>query len=299
MWFRRESNKESQLALALLISVGIMLLELAGSLVSNSLALLGDAGHVFTDVFALGLSILAVRLSKRPHTGSMTYGFHRIEILIAFLNAGTLITVSLYVLYEAFLQFLHPPEVKAPILLAVASIGLLGNAASAALVWPQRRRDLNIRAVFLHILGDMLATIGAVVGGVALLLTGVSVIDPLVGALIGGLILKGSIDVSRESATILLEGVPTQIKLQEVTQELMKVEGIKGVHDLHIWTITSGFYALTGHITIEDQMLSRAEQILNRVSQVLKERFSISHITLQPEPEKIISLDINETGART
>lgn len=286
----RESDKESRLAFALLISFGIMLLEIIGSRLSNSLALLGDAGHVFSDIFALGLSILAVRLSRRPHTGSMTYGFHRLEILIAFLNAGSLITVSLYLLYEAFLRFLHPPEVKAPILLVVASIGLLGNVASARLMWPQRRRDLNVRTAFLHILGDTLASIGTVVGGVSLLLTGVSVIDPLVGALIGGLILKASVGVSRESAMILLEAVPKQIRLEQVAQALDKIEGVKGVHELHVWTITSGFYALTGHITIEDQMLSQAEQILNSASQVLRERFSITHVTLQPETDRTISL---------
>ena len=260
-----------------------MALEISGGLISNSLALLSDAGHVFTDLLSLILGLFAIRLAKRAHTPSMTYGLHRAEILAALINGTTLILVSLYILYEALLRLLHPSEVEAPILLVVAVLGLAANIVTAKLLWPTRVGSLNLRAAFLHVLGDLLGSAGVVFGAVILLFTGITLVDPVVAVIIGALILKNAVEVSRESAMVLLEGVPSEINLEEVTGELLKVEGVQGVHELHIWCITSGFYALTGHIKIQDQMLSRAQSIMDKIYTLLREKYAIVHVTLQPE----------------
>jgi len=283
---------ENRLKVAIGISIFVMVMEISGGIVSNSLALLSDAGHVFTDLLSLILGLFAIRLAKSEHTSSMTFGLHRAEILAALLNGATLIIVSLYILYDAFLRLLHPSMVEAPILLLVASLGLVANAATVKLLWPTRVGNLNLRAAFLHVLADMLASGGVVAGAVILLFTGITAIDPIVAAVIGALILKNAVDVSRESARILLEGVPSEIDLEEVTRELLKIEGVRGVHELHIWCITSGFYTLTGHIKIEDQMLSQAQFILDNIYRVLREKFAIVHVTLQPETvQGIIHID--------
>jgi len=283
---------ENRLKLAIIISIIVLVMEIVGGIVSNSLALLSDAGHVFADLLSLSLSLLAIRLARHAHTSSMTYGFHRAEILAALTNGATLIGISVYIFYEAFLRFLHPPNVEASTLLVIATIGLLANAGTAKLLWSIRTGDLNLRAAFLHVVGDMLGSVGVVLGAVILLLTGITVVDPIVAAIIGVLILRNAIDVSRESARVLLEGVPTEIDLKKVTEELLKVESVQSVHELHVWSITSGFYALTGHIRIEDQMLSQAQVILDKINNILRERFSIVHVTLQPETgQRVITID--------
>ena len=290
---RRESEQQfsvgrERLTVAIIISASVMLLEVVGGTLSNSLALLSDAGHVFTDVLTLTLGLLAVRFAERAHTSSMTYGFHRAEILSALVNGVSLIGISLYIFYEAFLRFFNPPEVHAPILLGFATLGLLANAGTARLLWPTRAGSLNLRAAFLHVVGDMLSSMGVVLGAVVLFLTGIKIVDPIIAAIIGGLILKNAVDVTKESATVLLEGVPSEIDLQKVTQAVLTVQGVQGVHELHVWCITSGFYALTGHITIEDQQLSQAQLILDHITKILRDKFSIIHVTLQPEAAQSI-----------
>lgn len=283
---KNHPDGEKTLKLALLISVSVLLMEIVGGVISNSLSLLSDAGHVFTDLLSLSLGLFAIRLAKHEHTSSMTYGFHRAEILAALANGTTLIGISLYIFYQAFLRFLHPPHVEAPTLLLFAVLGLIANAGTARLLWSRRTDTLNLRAAFLHVIGDLLGSLGVVVGGSILLFTGITLIDPVVAAIIGSLILKSAIDVSRESAKILLEGVPSEIDLAKVTEEVLKVEGVESVHELHVWSITSGFYVLTGHIRIRDQMLSRAQLIMEKVNRLLRAKFSILHVTLQPETDQ-------------
>jgi cobalt-zinc-cadmium efflux system protein len=292
-----QMDSENRLKIATIISVVVLLMEIFGGVISNSLALLSDAGHVFADLLSLSLALFAIRLAKYAHTSSMTYGFHRAEILAALANGATLIGISVYIFYEAFLRFLHPPPVEAPVLLFVATLGLIANAGTAKLLWPSRTSNLNLRAAFLHVIGDLLGSAGVVLGAVFLLFTGVRVIDPIIAALIGALILKSAIDVSRESANVLLEGVPREIDMAKVTEEILKVEGVQSVHELHVWSITSGFYVLTGHVTIRDQMLSQAKSILDEITAVLRTKFSIAHVTLQPETaHKVIAIDQEKAG---
>jgi cobalt-zinc-cadmium efflux system protein len=221
----------------------------------------------------------------------MTYGFHRAEILAALVNGVSLIGISLYIFYEAFLRLFHPPEVQAPILFLFAILGLLANIGTAKLLLSIRIRSLNLHAAFLHVIGDMLGSLGVVLGAIILYFTGITVIDPIIATIIGCFILKNAFDVTIQSAKVLLEAVPSEIDLQKLTQELLTVQGVQGIHELHVWCITSGFYALTGHVTIEDQKLSQAQLILDRINQLLRERFSIIHVTLQPEAAQVIAID--------
>ena len=282
---------KKRLTFAIIISVLVMVIEIVGWSLSNSLALLSDAGHVLTDVLTLALGLLAIRFAERAHTSSMTYGFHRAEILAALVNGVSLIGIALYIFYEAFLRFFHPPEVQAPILLGFAVLALLANIGTAKLLLSVRVSSLNLHAAFLHVAGDTLGSLGVVLGGIILYFTGITVVDPIIAAIIGCFILKNAVDVTVQSATVLLEGVPSEIDLQKLTQELLAVPGVQGVHELHVWCITSGFYALTGHVTIEDQKLSQAQIIPDRITELLREKFSIMHVTLQPEVAQVIAID--------
>ena len=283
---------ENRLTLAILISIAVIVVEIYGAKVSNSLALLSDAGHIFTDVLTLSIGVIAIRLAKRAHTSVMTYGFHRAEVLAALVNGASLIVISAYIFYTAFLRFFNPPEVQAPVLLAIATVGFIANAGVTKLLWSNKVDNLNIRAIMLHAIGDMLGSLAVVSGAIILLFTGFTLVDPIIAVIIGGLILKSAIDVTSKAAIVLLEGVPREIDLEEVTEEILMVEGVQGVHELHVWCITSGFFALTGHLTIENQMLSSAQTILDRINTILRDKFSIMHVTLQPElAQRVISID--------
>ncbi|HUK28246.1 MAG TPA: cation diffusion facilitator family transporter [Candidatus Acidoferrales bacterium] len=285
------AKSENRLTIAIAISIVAVIIEIYGARLSNSLALLSDAGHIFTDVLTLSIGVIAIRLAKRAHTSMMTYGFHRAEVLAALVNGASLIGISGYIFYEAFLRFFNPPEVQAPILLAVAAIGFVANVGVTKLLWSNGIEDLNVRAIMLHSISDMLGSLGVICGAIILLFTGLTLIDPIIAIIIGGLILKNAIDVTSKAGLVLLEGVPREIDMELVTKELLSVEGVRGVHELHVWCITSGFFALTGHVTIENQMLSSAQAIMERINTILRDKFSIVHVTLQPELEQqVISI---------
>jgi len=285
------AKSENRLTIAIAISIVAVIIEIYGARLSNSLALLSDAGHIFTDVLTLSIGVIAIRLAKRAHTSMMTYGFHRAEVLAALVNGASLIGISGYIFYEAFLRFFNPPEVQAPILLAVAAIGFVANVGVTKLLWSNGIEDLNVRAIMLHSISDMLGSLGVICGAIILLFTGLTLIDPIIAIIIGGLILKSAIDVTSKAGLVLLEGVPREIDMELVTKELLSVEGVRGVHELHVWCITSGFFALTGHVTIENQMLSSAQAIMERINTILRDKFSIVHVTLQPELEQqVISI---------
>jgi len=271
------------LFIPLFLTALMTLVEFVGGLLSGSLALIGDAGHMLTDTLALGLSYFALRLSKRPADAKRTYGFHRTEILVALLNGLILIIISAYIFYEAYTRFLSPTQIKAPLMLAVASIGLLVNIVAIFILKGSSKINLNIRGAFLHVLGDALSSIGVLVAGIIIFFTGFYLVDPIVAILIGGIILRGAIGLVTESGHILLEAVPKHLKVEEISEELKNIEGVKDIHDLHLWTITSGIYALSGHLVIKDQMVSRSEEILKEANALLKDKFGITHTTLQLE----------------
>jgi len=289
------------LKIALAIVLVVMVAEVVGGILSNSLALLGDAGHMLVDALALGLSLFAMTIASRPATPTKTYGYYRVEIMAALANGSILILVSLYIFYEAYQRFLDPPTVKVPIMLLVAGIGLIANLAGILLLRKGSRRSLNIKAAFWHIVGDTVSSVGVIVGGIIISITGWGIVDPLIAVLIGGIILWGAVRIVRESVDILLEAVPRHIQLDKVIETIKKAPGVESVHDIHIWTITSGVHALSAHLVIEDQAVSRSAEIVDRVNQDLARYFDVGHSTLQLECEACptgLVCDVGRSGDR-
>ncbi len=269
--------------IALVITVVIMMAEVAGGFLSNSLALLGDAGHMFTDVFSLGLSLFAFTMSKRPPNSTRTYGYHRMEVMAALTNGALLIIISIAIFYEAYRRFASPPEIKGPLMLIIASIGLIGNLAGIYVLKGTHTQNLNIRSAFLHIVGDTMSSVGVIIGGVLIITEKWYFMDPLISILIGGIIIRGAIGIVFESSSILLEYVPGNIDPDTVHRALLGINGIKNVHDLHIWAITSGLYSMSSHIMIDDAMISEGALIIGQVEALMKEKFDITHTTVQLE----------------
>ena len=273
-------------AIALAITLGFMLVEAVGGLLTGSLALLADAGHMATDAAALALALVAVWLARRPATPQRSFGFARAETLAALVNAAALIVLSLALFWEVVRRLGNPPHVDSGPMLAVAVAGLGANAASA---WVLLRAGghgadagLNTRGAFLHVLGDMLGSAGAILAALVMLATGWWLADPLLSGLIGLLILRGAWRLLRDSADVLLEATPPGIDPAAVRREMTAVAGVVGVHDLHVWTVTSGVLALSAHVEVAAGRPWPA--LLNELGRVLRERFGIAHATLQPEP---------------
>lgn len=292
-----KSNRKS-LIIALSITLTMTIVEIIGGILSNSLALMSDAGHMFTDSLALGLSLLAVQMCCRPADSKKTYGYHRTEILVALLNGLTLALISFYIFYQAYNRFINPPQVKAQLMLVVATIGLIANILGILALRKTSQENLNIRGAFLHILGDTLSSIGVIASAIIIYFTNFYLVDPIIAVLIGILILKGAVGLIVQSVDILLEAVPSHLNLELMKSNLEKMEGIKGAHDIHIWTITSGIYALSGHLFIDDQMVSKTKQIVEKVNKLLKEKFKISHTTLQIECAECDQLSVCSLNKR-
>ena len=263
-----------------------MVAEIIGGLLSNSLALLGDAGHMLVDALALSISFIAIRIAQRPATTSRTFGYHRVEVMAALTNGVILLLVAAYILFEAYQRFRDPPEVETTLMLAVAGIGLAANLTGLALLRKARHSSINVRAAFWHVLGDTVASVGVIVGGIIIAVTGWGIVDPIIAVLISCIILWGAFRLVKESTDILLEGVPGHIDVGEVNRAILAVPGIRDVHDMHVWTITSGIHALSAHLLIEDQTVAHSAEIARAVERSLAERFSISHTTLQLECDR-------------
>ena len=252
-----------------------------GGLLTNSLALLADAGHMASDVGALGLSLGAVWLASHPPTTRRTYGFHRAEVLAALANSVTLILIAAYIFWEASQRFADPAEVHSGPMLVIAVFGLLANLTSASLLFRQRSASLNIRAAFLHVLGDGLGSVGAITAGIIMLTTGQFLADPIISIAIGALILISSFRITWESTQVLLEATPPGLSIAEVQQAMLGVPGVQGIHDLHVWTITSGFISLSVHV--ETTQGRNQHDILVDLRRLLCQRFDIDHATIQLE----------------
>jgi len=279
---RRRAERRG-LSLAIAFTGIILLAEAVGGILTNSLALLADAGHMLTDLLSLAMSFFALAFALRPATKERTYGFHRLEILAALANGVMLILIALYIFYQAYQRLLVPEPVKSIEMLVVATIGLAANGASAFVLGGGE--SLNIRGAFLHVLSDALSSVGVMVGGVVMLLTGQYLVDPLVSILIAMVILVGAYRLTGEAVNILLEATPKGIDLQEVLEAVQGVEGVRDIHDVHIWSITSGLSAMSAHLLIDDQLTSHSTGIVEGVQRLLAERFGIAHTTLQCECE--------------
>lgn len=276
------SGVERSFLLSLALTGLIFFAELAGGLLTGSLALLSDAAHVFLDVFALGLSYVAIRLSSLPPNDRHTYGYHRLRVLAALANGATLLLVAFEILREAVKRFSNPQPILAGPMLVVAVIGLVVNLV-VALVLRGHDHDLNVRSAFLHVLGDALASVGVIVAGVIIVLTGWTVVDPLISVVIAVIILVGSGNVLGRAIHILVEGVPRGLTATEVGEAMNDVVGVSEVHDLHVWTVSPGYVALSAHVVMDDQSLSEVQNILEDLKARLSEAFGIEHTTIQVE----------------
>ncbi len=271
------------LLIALAITLVMMVVEIIGGIMSNSLALLSDAGHMFTDTLALALSFFAMQFAEMPATEKRTFGFYRLEILAALLNGITLVLISLYIIYQAYLRILHPPEVEGKLMLVVAIIGLIANLLGALFLMKHHETNLNIRGAFLHIIGDAVSSVGVIIGGVVIAYTGWYLIDPLLSILIAVGIIIGSVGLVTESVNILLESVPSHVNIATVADAIAAVPGVREAYHIHIWTITSGVHALSAHVIIDDQLVSNSRSVLDAVRAMLAERFRVLHSTIQLE----------------
>jgi len=275
-----ESRRASQraLLLALTITTSVLVTEVVGGVLTHSLALLADAGHMLSDV---GVGIFAIWVATRPATATRTYGFHRVEVLAALANGLGLMLVALFVFWEAAHRFQSPPDVRSAPMLGVACLGLLANGACGLILRRHSAASLNVRGAYLHVVADALGSLGAVSAGIVMLSTGWFLADPLVSVLIGTLILISSGRLLWESLHVLLEAVPPHIDTREIASALTGAPGVKGVHDLHVWTVTSGFVALSCHCELEGD--SDVDSTLSRLCALLHRRFDIQHVTIQPE----------------
>jgi cobalt-zinc-cadmium efflux system protein len=278
----RITDSGPRLRLALALTVVVLVVELAGGLLAHSLALLSDAGHVLTDVFALGLAWFAVEQGKRPADPRRSYGYHRVSILAAFVNAITLIVIVLAIAFEAVRRLMNPQAVEGGLVVATALVGIAINAF-VLLNLRSPAANLNLRAATLHVTGDVAASVGVVIAGLVILLTGWLYIDPLLSLAIAALIAYGAWGIVRETVNLLMEGTPRDVDLAAITREITDTQLVTGLHDLHVWALSSDEMALSCHIVIDDTSLGNAEHVVRGLEGRLCDRFAIGHTTIQVE----------------
>ncbi len=274
-----------RLTVTLVLAAAYMVAEVVGGIVAGSLALLADAGHMLSDVAALGLSLFALWVARRPATGRHTYGYYRTEILAALANGATLVGISLFIFVEAYERLRAPPVVQGELVMWIAVGGLAVNVAGLLVLQGGKDDNLNIRGAWLHLLTDALGSVGAIAGGLAIWAYGWYWADPAVSVAIALLVIYSSWALLRESVRVLLEGTPAHIDVEEVRAAMQEIDGVEAVHDLHVWTITSGMEAMSGHVVVGDRVERRQSgEILSDLHCMLHDRFGLHHLTIQIEP---------------
>lgn len=276
------SNNKKVLFISFLLIFTFMIVEVIGGILTNSLALLSDAAHMLSDAFALGLSLFAFKLSEKVSNSNKTYGYKRFEILAAFINGITLLVISLYIFWEAYHRFLEPPNVSGT-MLWIAVIGFLVNVIVALILIKggDTKNNLNLRSALLHVLGDLLGSVGAIIAGLLILFFDWNIADPIASVIVAVLILVSGYRVTSDSVHILMEGTPTDLSITDIEKCLTSLEGVINIHDLHVWTITSGFPALSCHLVVEEHI--DRDELLKEAAKLLDEKFSIEHSTIQME----------------
>lgn len=274
-------SSTKKLSIALSITLLIFFIELAGGILSNSLALLSDAGHVFTDAFALILSLIASVIMRRPSGSKATFGYHRIGILAAFINGITLLIIAGFIIIEGYRRFINPPQINSSVMLFIAVIGFFGNLLMAWLLG-QKLEDLNIKSAWLHVVGDAISSLGVIVAGVIIMYTGWLIVDPLMSGFVGLIIIAGGIRVIRDSLWIFLEFVPRGFDVEGISKRISNIRGVIDVHDIHIWSIGHGFPAFSAHVVVQDCLLSEADKIRGEIERELLDA-GIKHSVIQIE----------------
>jgi cobalt-zinc-cadmium efflux system protein len=285
--------EESQrlLKIGILLSFLIFILELGGGLWTHSLALTSDAWHIFIDIWSLVISFLAIMVAKRPVNDRQTFGLHRMEVMAATLNGASVFLIALGILVAAWRRLHAPVEVHSLRLLIISSTGLALNLLVAWLFYRRSHEDLNLRGVFMHILGDALNTFAVILAAILMMATRWPLIDPIISAAIALVVLWGAAKLLKESFNTLLEGVPANIQVNDVEQHILGVEGVDSVHDLHVWSICSHLNALSGHVLLAPEHMGAQHQVLEQIGNLLKQRFGIVHTTVQVESKAWPRLD--------
>jgi len=274
---------KSKLQWALGLTASFVGVEVAGGLITGSLALLADAAHMLTDVAGLALALVAIRFAERPATPQKTYGYVRMEVLAALANATVLLLLTVYILYEAYQRFLNPPEILSGPMLAVAVAGLIINLISMRLLVSGASESLNLKGAYFEALGDMLGSLGVIVAALVVMFTGWTLADPIVGAGIGLFIVPRTWALIKQAIHILMEGTPPEVDLALLERALLGIEGVIGVHDLHVWTITSGLDAMSCHLVVDD--MGKARATLASACEAMKTGFGLTHTTIQVEDQ--------------
>lgn len=283
---------KGRLSLSIFLTGLIFVAELVGGYLTNSLALISDAAHVFMDVFALSLSWFAIYIAEMPPTETRTYGYHRVEVFVSFINSFVLLILTAIIFYKAYLRLLDPQQVESVGMMAVALIGLIVNLIVALWLSHYALSDLNVKSAFYHVVGDAASSVGVIIGAGVIYYTGWNAADPLISIFIGAIIIYGAFRILKESSQILLEGVPVDIDFGKVAEDIKASGGIKGVHSLHIWSICHNIYALSAHVDIEPTQRWRMGEIFNEINERLAESHHIFYTTLQAECSGCESNDI-------
>jgi cobalt-zinc-cadmium efflux system protein len=277
---------QQHLKLSFFVAIAIALVEFVGGMLSNSLSLVSDAAHVFGDILAILLSLFAVTLATREHIGSMTFGYHRAEVLASMANGILLCVISAWIVVEAYQKLYTPRPIDALLVMNFAAIGLAGNLIILKFLMHDRKNSLNVKSAFSHVVYDTISSIAVICVGIITYFTGIHALDPMVAFLIAAFIARSGYTIAKDSAYILLEGAPRHVDMEEIRQSITKIDKVLDVHDLHVWTIASGMNALSGHIVVPDQILSEADKVVQAINRKLLENYGISHTTIQVEPEK-------------
>jgi cobalt-zinc-cadmium efflux system protein len=277
---------QQHLKLSFFVAIAIALVEFVGGMLSNSLSLISDAAHVFGDILAILLSLFAVTLATREHIGSMTFGYHRAEVLASMANGILLCAISAWIVVEAYQKLYTPRPIDAFLVMNFAAIGLAGNLVIIKFLMYDRKNSLNVKSAFSHVVYDTISSIAVICVGIITYFTGIHALDPVVAFLIAAFIARSGYTIAKDSAYILLERAPTHVDMEEIRESIMKTDKVLDVHDLHVWTISSGMNALSGHIVVPDQILSEADKVVQVINRKLLENYGISHTTIQVEPEK-------------
>lgn len=281
----KEHNKDRHisrnLGISFFVTSAVFLVELIGWMLSNSLALFSDAGHVFMDIFAIGMSIYVIHLAKKRRDNTITYGLHRFEILASFVNGITLIGLTTIIFFEGYSRLFNPQPVMATEMIIVAVIGLAANVYVAMKL--HGYNNLNVRAAYIHVLGDTLSSIAVLVGGLIIALTGNYLIDSMLSFLIAIVILFSAISLIRDSIRILLEGIPKNVDINLLKRDLIRIKGVKEVHDVHVWNLCSDIRLMSVHILANNIRLDSQQKLIKTINSMLKRKYKITHTTIQFE----------------
>ncbi len=300
-----QAKFKKKLKLILTLLILFFMIELTAGFLTNSLALISDAGHMLTDIFAITVSLLGFKIAENKATKNKTYGFYRAEIIAAFLNGIMLILISGYIIIEALERFKNPTAVKGFEMLIVAIAGLIINIIAGIILFPERRENLNMRSAYLHILGDTLGSIQAIIAGIVIITTQKYYADTLASLAIAIVIAYSSIRLLKDSINILMEGVPSDVDIEKVKRAILEVPDVMAIHDLHVWMLSSGRNVLTAHVSVKGEIDRRKLSILlTEIETAIKESANIDHITIQIEPatfdaELVIKKFAEETKRQT